>query len=465
MLQTLNKSSFINNSQKNLSFGLFRHFSKNKTWIDRYSTEMNELFSTNQRVKYQLQVELALLHALGEVGIIPKEAYPELKRNVDEGKVKFERVLEIEKETHHDIMAMVKSLAETSPKYGGYVHYSATSQDINDSVLALQLTRARQILIDSSTSIRKALTNLAEENKAVPCIGRTHGQWAIPTTMGFKFANHLYEVSLAESNLRNTTVNVAKFGGAIGTFAGIGTKEVQRIAMNDLGLEPAPISTQVLSRIHLSNFAYSTASLISSVERIAKEIRNLQRSEIGEWSEGFGKKQVGSSTMSHKRNPHKSERICACARIVRAQIAPLMENISLEHERDLTNSATERIALSTLCCVGNFALSQMGSILNGLIVFKDRVHENLMKPDGKQVAERIMLQLAHKIGRQEAHELLRVISAHKDFSNRVRNHPLINSILTKKEIENLLDPKEYLGLSTQITEEIIDKFGVKKKYY
>lgn len=224
------------------------------------------------------------------------------------------------------------------------MHYGATSQDINDTVTALQLQECKAVLLAATADVRRELSRLADAYKTTATIGRTHGQHAIPITMGFKFANYLYEVSVAEAFLARVDI-VAKFSGAVGTFASLGTSAVQASICAQLGLTPAPISTQVVSRLHYADFVFAVCAIAAALERLGREIRNLQRSEINELCEGFGDKQVGSSTMPQKRNPHKSERVCGIARIVRAQLDPAMETVSLEHERDLTNSSTERITL------------------------------------------------------------------------------------------------------------------------
>ena len=259
--------------------------------MERYATPLHDVFSRQHKLELEWRVETALLVALAECGLVPPGAPEEVAAVLASGAVTLARTLEIEKETHHDIMAVVKAITEKCPKYGGYVHFGATSQDVNDTVTALQLAECKAALLAALGVVRAHLTRLAEQHKTLATIGRTHGQHAIPITMGFKFANYLYELSVAESFLARVSI-VAKFSGAVGTFASLGTAAVQASIMRQLGLVAAPISTQVVSRLHYAEFVFALSAIAAALERLGKEIRNLQRSEINELSEGFGDKQV-----------------------------------------------------------------------------------------------------------------------------------------------------------------------------
>jgi len=374
--------------------------------------------------------------------------------------VTLARTLEIEKDTQHDIMAVVKAMTEQCPKHGGFVHFGATSQDVNDTVLALQLTECRAALLESLRAVRRELTRLAAAHRDTAAIARTHGQHAIPTTMGLKFANFLYEATVAEGMLERVQF-LGKFSGAVGSFASLGTRAVQDSIMRQLELRAAPVSTQVVSRLHMLDFFFALAAVAAALERLAKEVRNLQRTEISELSEGFGAKQVGSSTMPQKRNPHKSERICGIARLVRAQLAPALETVSLEHERDLTNSSAERIALPTAACLTHYMLTQMAGLLEKLHVDVAHVDANLRAGGGRQLSERIMLALAGKIGRQQAHEVMRTLASADDFVGALRAEPLVAGALSPAELDALLDPTTYIGLAPKIVDEVVAGFGVK----
>jgi len=298
------------------------------------------------------------------------------------------------------------------------------------------------------------LTRLSTAYRDLPCIARTHGQHAIPITMGFKFANFAYEMAVARRFLERVEI-VAKFSGAVGTFASLGTAEVQSRIMATLGLTAAPISTQVVSRLHMADFVFAVSAIAAALERLGKEFRNLQRSEISETCEGFGAKQVGSSTMPQKRNPHKSERICGIARIVRSQLDPAMETISIEHERDLTNSSTERISLPTAICLTHYITTEMAKVLAVVTVDEEAVRTNLHAGGGRQVAERIMIALTDKLGRQTAHEILRTHAAADDFVAALKGDAAVTGALTIAELDALLDPTTYIGLAPTIVDAVV----------
>jgi adenylosuccinate lyase len=247
----------------------------------------------------------------------------------------------------------------------------------------------------------------------------------------------------------------------VGTFASLGTDAVQASIMRQLGLAAAPISTQVVSRLLAADFVFACSAIAAALERLGKEFRNLQRTEISETSEGFEKGQVGSSTMPQKRNPHKCERICGIARIVRAQLDPALETVSLEHERDLTNSSTERISLPTAACLTHYILLEMAKVLAVAHVDAERVGANLHAGGGTQLAERIMMALAGKLGRQAAHEILRQHTAAPDFVAALRADERVAGALPAAELETLLDPTTYIGLAPAIVERVVGAFGVK----
>lgn len=254
---------------------------------------------------------------------------------------------------------------------------------------------------------------------------------------------------------------LGKFHGAVGTFASLdGDDSVKNGVMKELGLEAAPITTQVVSRLHLADFAFALAAITAAIERLGKEVRNLQRTEVGELMEGFGAKQVGSSTMPQKRNPHKSERICGLARVVRAQVQPLIETVALEHERDLTNSALERVVLPTAVVLTHYILLETVKLLADLRVLTDGIRRNLEAGGGRQLAERIMMALADRLGRQEAHEVLRTTADAADFVAALAEHPAVKGVLEEADIRRLLDPATYLGRAPLLVDEIVAAYGV-----
>ena len=414
--------------------------------IDRYSTAVSKLFDEQQKLEFQLLVEKEIAHANFTVGKISQEAWKDIESKCNSDFVKLERVHEIEKQTSHDLMAVVLAITEQCSIGGKFIHLGATSMDVQDTVLGLQLQAAKEALLTSTKGVLQELARLTETHRNVICIGRTHGQHAIPMTQGFKFANFLSEFLISTDQLVHAKVNYGKIAGAIGTYASYNTSEIENIVLDQLGLEKALITTQIIPRVVFMPFLSALVSLSASAERLAKEIRNLQRPEIAEWFEGYTSTQVGSSTMPHKRNPHKSERICGLARVIRSLYTAQAENIAVEHERDLTNSAPERITFGDMIGLTDFILIELQKILHNLQLDTKQIEKNLHLSQGRQMAEAVMIRLADNIGRQEAHEILNRISSEPDFKQAILENKTLSTYVTPSEIEKLLDPANYLGL-------------------
>ena len=301
----------------------------------RYRTEIANLFTEEMKLEKWLKVEAVLAQVHAELGNIPKEAATEINRKANLKYVKLERVKEIDKEIHHDLMAMVKSLAEQCEREAGkYVHLGATSYDIEDTATALQLREALHYIKSSLLELLKVLIKLTVEKKNLVCIGRTHGQHAIPTTYGMRFGVWAYEISRHLDRLSDVLdrISFGKMSGAVGTMASFGEKaiEIQQSVMKKLDLNPVLIANQVIQRDRHAEVIFLTSLIGQTLAKIARENRILQRNEISEMFEPFKKAQVGSSTMPHKRNPHKSERICSLARVIKSNIIPALDNIILE---------------------------------------------------------------------------------------------------------------------------------------
>jgi adenylosuccinate lyase len=433
----------------------------------RYFTEeMKKVWEEESKLQSWLKVEAALAKTNAKFGIIPESAAEEISKKANTKFVKLEKVKKIEEEIQHDLMAMVKTLTEVcSGDAGKYVHVGATSYDIEDTAYALQFRDAINIIEKHLNELKNILLNLATKHKNTICIGRTHGQHAAPTTYSMKFALYAAETQrhldrLQESKKR---VLVGKMTGAVGTQASFGKKgiELQKFVMKELGLEPVLVSTQVIQRDRYAEVIYDLALIATTLEKIAKEIRNLQRTEIAEIFEPFKEKQVGSSTMPHKRNPHKSERICGLARIVRSNVMPALEDIPLEHERDLTNSSAERIIFPETFILLDYMLKEMINILSGLEFNYDNIKKNLEKTKGLIMTENLMLGLVKKgMGRQDAHELLRqasmkVIKENKNLKEILLKNEIIKKKFTEKELDWYLNPKNYLGTAVQQVENVV----------
>lgn len=429
--------------------------------IERYATPAFKLFDEHNKLTLQLLVEKAIAQANFNIGKIPQDAWEDIEKNCNPDFVKLDRVNEIEKQTSHDLMAVVLAITEQCSVGGKYIHLGATSMDVQDTVLGLQLSHAKEILLQSAKAVIQELARLTQEHRNVVCIGRTHGQHAIPMTQGFKFANFLSEFLISYDQLKNAKVNYGKISGAIGSYASYKTFEIENQVLEQLGLQKALVTTQIVPRVLFMPFLSALVSVSASAERLAKEIRNLQRPEIGEWFEGFSSTQVGSSTMPHKRNPHKSERICGLTRIIRNLYAAQAENIAVEHERDLTNSAPERITFGDMIGLTDFILVDLKKILSKLQLDYEKIDRNLHLMQGRQMAEAVMISLADKIGRQEAHEILNRISSEPDFKKAISSNDVLAANLSKDEIEQLLEPKNYLGLIQEKIDMVLKEYKLK----
>jgi len=424
------------------------------------SKEMKEIFEEETKLQLMLDVEAALSRAHAKLNHIPEEAAKEISRKANTKIVGLERVKEIEEETKHDIMAVVKALAEKC-KYGGYVHLGATSNDINDTVTALQLKMALNIVLKDLKESEEILEKLTRENIERVCIGRTHGQHSIPTTYGMKFGVFLDELRRDTKRIRGAKESVTgKMAGAVGTMASFDDGiELQRLVGEDLKIKMAKISNQVIQRDIYAEIISSLAILASTLDKIALEIRNLQRSEIMEIAEAFGKKQVGSSTMPHKRNPVTSEKICGLARVIYSNVIPALLNNPLWHERDLTNSSCERVIIPETFVLIDEMLKGIKNTLKNLVFYPENIERNLNLLKGKNLAESVMIRLVKKgYDRQKAHELLRIIAQKEGkFKENLMKNEIVRKYLTEKEIEESLDPKKYIGDAIEIVKGILEE--------
>ena len=430
----------------------------------RYGTpEMIEIFQEETRLQKMLDVEAALAWAHCEVGNILKKDAEKIARMATLRYVKLARVKAIESEIKHDVAAIVRALSEACGPSGAYVHLGATSYDIVDTANALQLKDAVEIIEKRLACLRRVLQEKTGKYKGTVMIGRTHGQHALPITLGFKFAVWTCEVSRHIQRLRECKdrVIVGKMSGAVGTQAGLGehAPRIQELVMKRLGVHAAEISTQIVQRDRYAELVCLLAVIASSLENFATEIRELQRPEIGELSEAFeAEKQVGSSTMPHKQNPETCERVCGLARIVRSLVIPSLENVVTWHERDLTQSSAERFIFPEACILTDYLLELMTSIVANLRVDEQRMLKNISLTQGRAMSEAVMIALTKKgISRQEAHELLRKLTIRSQVEKRpfkqvLMEDEFIHGKLTEKEIDEALNPKNYLGTAIKQAE-------------
>ena len=434
----------------------------------RYGTpEMLKVFEEEARVQRLLDVEAALALAHAEVGDIPRKDAEKIAAMASTQYVKVARVKAIEKEIKHDIASLVRALAEVCGSSGAYVHLGATSYDIVDTANALQLKAASEIIEKKLATLKSVLQKQAAKYKETVMIGRTHGQHALPITLGFKFAVWGYEISRHIERLNNCRPRVVagKISGAVGTQASLGENaaRIQELIMKRLGIHAAEISTQIVQRDRYAEFVCLQAMIAASLENFATEIRELQRPEIGELFESFEKEhQVGSSTMPHKRNPETCERVCGLARIVRSLSVPALEDVVTWHERDLTQSSAERFILPESCILTDYLLFLMGNIVANLRVDEQRMLRNLDLTQGRAMSEAVMMALVAKgVNRQEAHELLRKLTIKSEvekmnFREILLEDTLVSGKLSAKEIDEALNPKNYLGTAVEQAEKFAE---------
>jgi len=430
----------------------------------RYKTPISSLFDEKNRFKMRVRVEVAVAKALASAGIIPTSAAEDIEQAAE--RCSFERALEIEAKTHHDIMAVVDALAECCRSDGAkYVHYGLTSYDVDDCVWGMVLRDACDFIEGRLVVLIRALIQRADQTKGVICIGRTHGQHAIPTTYGMKFALFISSFIRHLDRLREARKQIAvgKIRGPVGTRASLYPKGavVESETLKLLGLNPVDVCNQVIQRDRHAQVLFTLSLIACEIEKFAKEVRNLQRTEIGEVLEMFEKGQVGSSAMPQKRNPHKSERLCSLARVVRANIQTALENISLEHERDLTNSANERIIIPESFILTDFMLLEMIKIVNSMKIDERAALRNLRLSQGMVLSEPVMLLLVKKrvMGRQEAHRFVQQCA----FKSMETNQPFLDVVKKTEEGKVLaadlehLDERSYVGDAAEIVETTIKK--------
>ncbi len=422
--------------------------------------EVKRIFSEESKLNYMLTVELALLRAHAMVGNIPEECVSHVEKSMKY--VELKRVKEIEAEIKHDVMAVVKAMSEVSGECGKYIHLGATSNDIIDTATALQIKEFLRYLEEDLENLENVLENLALKYRNTAMLGRTHGQAAVPVTFGLKMANYLAEVLRHHERLKEATkrVLVGKMMGAVGTGAAFGDKgiEIQNYVMRylNLGIEESP--TQIVARDRYIELVSILSGIATSLEKFATEIRNLQRTEIGEVQEGFDeKKQVGSSTMAQKRNPITSENICGLARIIRGFLTPMHESAILWHERDLTNSSAERFIIPHVCVLTDDIIVKMTGVLRDLKVNEERMLANL-RANEEVMAERLIIFLVEKgWNRQDAHEKIRQIAMQPgNFRENIMHDKEIGEII-KPHIDALFDPLSYMGSKDKIIDKIIEK--------
>mgnify|MGYP000060398992 CR=1 FL=1 len=430
----------------------------------RYGSErMRAIFRQENRIKLMASVEALYTRALAERGLIPEGAAEAIERAAEE--VTPEDVRVEESLVKHETMALVRAISKRAGKYGEYLHLGLTSNDILDTVMGIQIKQAGYIILRSAASLLEKIIERGEESLDIVCLGRTHGVVADPIPLSMKFALWSYYIrrSIARFMSSLNEASVGKLRGAVGTAAasielGIDDPlEVESEVLRALGLSSPEITTQVVPRDRLANLILSMSLFSSVLDTIANEIRNLHRTEISEIKEHFEERQVGSSTMPHKMNPINSEKVCGLARLMRSLAIAALENVVLEHERDLTNSSVERVILPEAFLILEEQINTLSAVMENLEIDRARIEENLEKYGDIALSERLMIWLVKKgLGRQEAHEIVRRISLRSSRSGRrfideVLNDETLSKLLKREEIEAIFRPQSYIGLGRELS--------------
>lgn len=411
--------------------------------IERYSRpRMKKIWSEENKFDTWLQVEIAVCEAWAEIGAIPKEAIPKIKKAT----YRLERITEILKVTRHDMTAFLQAVSESLGEESRFIHLGLTSSDVMDTALSLQLKEASKLLAQDIAELISVLEDKAIEHKQTIMIGRTHGVHAEPTTFGLKLALWAQEMKRNAARLAEAEkiISVGKISGAVGTYATV-PPEVEEIACAKLGLSPAPVSSQIIQRDRHAQFVTTLAIIASSLEKFATEIRGLQRTEILEAEEPFAAGQTGSSAMPHKRNPELCERVCGLARLIRGYALTSMENVALWHERDISHSSTERVIFPDACLVLDYILNIFTSVMKGLQVYPDNMRRNLELTQGLIFSQRVLLALIDKgLSRQKAYELVQrnAMKAWKlktNFLNLLKADAEVTTHLPESELEPLFN--------------------------
>ena len=431
--------------------------------IPRYSRkEIRKIWEPENKFKIWLDIEIAICEALEKIGVIPKSALENIKTN---SSFNVSRIDQIEKEVKHDVIAFLTNIAENVGTDSKFIHMGVTSSDIIDTALSIQLKQSSKIIKKELEYLIEMLEVRAKEHKLTPCIGRSHGIFAEPTTFGLKllgkyceFKRHLKRLNFVEKE-----ISICSISGAVGTFANI-APYVESYVAKKLKLQIESISTQIIPRDRHASFFSCLALIASSIENLAIEIRHLQRSEVREVEEYFSQNQKGSSAMPHKRNPILSENLTGLARVIRSSAIPFMENIALWHERDISHSSVERTIGPDSIVLTDFALSRLSSVVKNLVVDKKMMLKNLEKTNGLYNSQRVMLKLIEKgeFSREEAYKIVQNLAMEswkkdKNFKNIVKKNKKISNTLNKKEIENIFDIKYHLKNIDQMFERVLNE--------
>jgi adenylosuccinate lyase len=429
--------------------------------IDRYTLpEMGAIWSDEAKYQSWLDVEIQAARAMAKYKIIPAAAAKAIEKKSG---FSVDRINEIEAEVNHDVIAFLTAVSENVGDEAKYLHFGMTSSDVLDTALSLQLKRASAILNKKMTLTLRLISKLAHRYKLTPCIGRTHGIVAEPTTAGLKFAVWYTELQRRQRQFEQAaeTMAVGAISGAVGNYANLPPK-IETEVCRKLGLKPAAVSTQVIQRDRHAEYITALALIASSLEKFATEIRNLQRTEIGEMAEGFTKGQKGSSAMPHKKNPITAERVTGIARVLRGYAVSAMENVALWHERDIAHSSVERIIIPDSTILLDYGLHKFNGILEHLVVNEKRMLENIYYGGGLVFSQRLLLKLTGPVGsRDTAYRMVQrnAMAAHEGkglFRDLVKQDADVRQHLSESDIDGCFDLEYYTKEVDTIFKRVFD---------
>lgn len=417
--------------------------------IERYTTsELERIWGEEYKFECWWKVELAVLEARSELGEISADIVKEIK-----SKAKFDpsRIKELEAKTQHDMIAFLENLEESVGELSRWIHIGLTSYDIVDTALALQMKEAGEIILNEIRELKEILKQRALDEKYTTIVGRTHGVHAELTSLGLKFLLWYEEMNRNEQRLLSAISNISygKISGACGNYAHI-SPQIEELALSKIGLLPAPVSTQILQRDRHAQYLCTLALIATSCEKIAQEIRHLQRTEIHELEEPFGAGQKGSSAMPHKRNPIICERICGLARVVRSHAEAGLQNIPLWGERDISNSAPERIIIPDSTTLTHYIVRKTKEVLRGLRILRDNISHNIETTNGLVFSGRVLMELMKKgLSRKEAYQIVQSSSFQAESESKhlrdiLLEHPSTNKLFSPLEIKDFFNPEYYL---------------------
>lgn len=418
--------------------------------IDRYTLpEMGAIWSDLARFEAWLEVETLAVEGWAELGVVPEPAARAIRARAS---VNTDRIAEIEKVTDHDVAAFVQAAAESVGEDGRWIHYGLTSSDVVDTALATQMVRAMRLIEEAADALFSATRDLAFEYRDTPCAGRTHGVHAEPTTFGVKLAGWAFEIDRDRRRLARAreAVSTGKISGAVGTYNAV-RPEVERYVCENLGLVPEGASTQVVARDRHAEYMWALAVTGAGLERFAQEIRHLQRTEVREVEEAFGRGQKGSSAMPHKKNPITCERICGLARILRGNLGASLENVALWHERDISHSSVERVVLPDSTTLLHYMLVRFRKIVENMRIYPDRMLENLNANGGLVFSQRVLLALIEVgLSRDEAYAIVQRNALHcwedgGEFRSLLEADPEVATRLDDSRLAECFDIGDALG--------------------